>query len=260
MLMKYQNENFNGTFDFRSNFHQNWWVELHLHEYSEILYCKKGEGDILLNGQTIRLKANEFVWIPPNYIHQYAFQDAELVCAVFSNDFIPLFFSALGEKRLVVSAIPADELAPALEGLYLLKKEQRLKISGFLNLVAAKVIERSSLKESNFTDGVLLQRVVTYLSTHYTEEIKLKSLAKLLGYNEKYLSHALHSLTGVHFSQLLTFYRTEHAKSLRSQNPQKSITSVALESGFCAINTFHRAFFKHTGMTPMQYRNLFKEK
>ena len=106
--MKYHNENFNGTLDFRSNFHQNWWVELHLHEYSEILYCKKGEGDILINGRNISLKSNEFIWIPPNYVHQYVFQNAELVCAVFSNDFIPLFFSAMGEKRLVVSAIPAD--------------------------------------------------------------------------------------------------------------------------------------------------------
>ena len=102
--MKYHGENFNGTFDFRSNFHQNWWVELHLHEYSEILYCKKGEGEILINGRMIRLRSNEFIWIPPNYVHQYAFQDAELVCAVFSNDFIPLVFSAMGEKRVSVSA------------------------------------------------------------------------------------------------------------------------------------------------------------
>lgn len=258
--MKYQNENFNGNFDFRSNFHENWWVELHLHEYSEILYCKKGEGDILVNGQNIRLRSNEFVWLPPNYLHQYAFQNAELVCAVFSNDFIPLFFSALGEKRLLVSAIPADELSPILENLYLLKKEQRLKISGFLNLIAEKVIARSQLKETNCMDGILLQKVVTYLSTHYTEEIKLSQLAKLFGYNEKYLSHELHSLTGVHFSQLLTLYRIEHAKALLSQQPKKSITNVAMESGFSALNTFHRSFLKYMGTTPLQYRNTFKEK
>lgn len=258
--MKYHNENFNGSLDFRSNFHKNWRVELHLHGYSEILYCKKGEGDILINGRNIRLKSNEFIWIPPNYVHQYAFQNAELVCAVFSNDFIPLFFSATEGKRLVVSAIPADELSSFLKGLYLLNKDQRLQICGILNLIAAKVIEHSQFEETGCMDGVLFQKVVTYLSTHYTEDIKLSQLAKLFGYNEKYLSHALHSLTGVHFSQLLTSYRIEHAKKLLSQQPQKSITTIAMESGFSAINTFHRAFFKHMGMTPMQYRNTFKEK
>ena len=49
------------------------------------------------------------------------------------------------------------------------------------------------MEETNCVDGVLLQRVVTYLSTHYTEDIKLCQLAKLFGYNEKYLSHTLHS-------------------------------------------------------------------
>lgn len=257
--MKYHSENFNGTLDFRSNYHKNWWVELHLHEYSEILYCKKGVGDILINGRSIRLKSKEFIWIPPNYVHQYSFQNAELVCAVFSNDFIPLFFSATEGKRLVVSAIPAGELSSVLENLYLLKKDQRLKICGILNLIAQKVIEHSQLEETNFTDGVLFQKVVTYLSTHYTEEIKLCQLAKLFGYNEKYLSHALHSLTGVHYSQLLAFYRIEHAKKLLAQQPQKSVTTVAMDSGFSAINTFHRVFLKHTGMTPMQYRAAFKE-
>lgn len=258
--MKYHSENFYGTFDFRSNFHKNWCVELHLHEYSEILYCKSGEGDILINGRNIRLKSNEFIWIPPNYVHQYSFQNAELVCAVFSNDFIPLFFSATEGKRVVVSAIPTDELSPILEDLYLLKKDQCLKICGILNLIAQKVIEHSQLEETNCMDGVLFQKVVTYLSTHYTEEIKLSQLARLFGYNEKYLSHALHSLTGVHYSQLLAFYRIEHAKKLLSQQPQKNITTVAMESGFPAINTFHRTFSKHTGMTPMQYRYTFKEK
>ena len=258
--MKYHIENFNGTLDFRSNFHKNWWVELHLHEYSELLYCKNGEGDILINGRNIRLQSNEFIWIPPNYVHQYSFQNAELVCAVFSNDFIPLFASALGGKRLVVSPISADELASALEGLYLLRREEYLRISGILYMISAKVLLSSELRDEDAMDGVLFQKVMAYLSEHYTEDIKLSSLAKKFGYNEKYLSHALHSLTGIHFSRLLSFYRVEHAKRLLSIEQQKSIATVAYESGFSAMNTFHRAFLKQVGITPFAYRHSLKEK
>ena len=257
--MRYHNENFNGTLDFRSKFHHNWWVEPHLHEYSEILYCKKGEGVITVNGNNIRLRAKEFVWIPPNYVHQLDFQNADVVCAVFSNDFIPLFFSVIKEKRLISSAIPAKELSTALENLYLLQRDRYLKITGILNIIADRVIEYSKLEESSLTDGVLFQKVVTYISVHYSENIKLGQLAKLFGYNEKYLSHALHSLTGIHFSQLLAFYRIEHAKKLLSAQPQKSVTTIAHESGFLALNTFHRAFLKHMGMTPLQYRHCLSE-
>ncbi len=256
--MKYHNENFNGTLDFRSKSHKNWRVELHLHEYSEILYCKSGEGVIAINGRNIRLCAGEFVWIPPNYVHQLAFEGAEVVCAVFSNDFIPLYFSIVGGKRLIPSAVTADELSSIIEAMPSLQNENQLKISGILNIIAEKVIENSAFEDSALMDGVLYQKVVNYISTHYTEEIKLSSLAKLFGYNEKYLSHALHSLTGIHFSQLLAFYRIEHAKALLSGKGEKSITTVAFESGFSAMNTFHRVFLKNTGMTPLQYRLKFK--
>lgn len=252
--MRYHNENFDGTLDFRSRCHKSWFVELHLHEYSEILYCKSGEGDILINGRNIKLRAGEFIWIPPNYVHQYSFENAELVCAVFSNDFIPMYSSATGGKRLVVSAISADELSEMLEGLYLLKREQILKISGILNLVAEKVIENSEFQDADKTDGILFQKVVTYLSDHYTEDITLSGLSRLFGYNEKYLSHALHSLTGVHFSRLLASYRVERAKAALVAEPRKSIAEIAMESGFSAINSFHRVFLMHTGLTPSEYR------
>ena len=258
--MKYHNENFNGTLDFRCKLRKAWCVELHLHEYSEILYCKSGQGVISVNGRNIELSAGEFVWIPPNYVHQLAFGDAECVCAVFSNDFIPLFFQAVGERRIVVSSIPAEELSEVLDGLYLLSKDNPLRISGILNIVAQKALDHSVLEDSAYTDGVLFQKIVNYISDHYTEEIRLSSLAKIFGYNEKYLSHALHSLTGIHFSQLLAFYRIEHAKKLISEKPPKSVATVALESGFSAINSFHRAFLKHTGLTPLQYRRALMDK
>ena len=71
--MEYQNENFNGEYDFRSRFHDGWQMQANLHEYSELIYCKKGSGYVTVDGKTIRLKEGEVVWIPPNYIHQYDF-------------------------------------------------------------------------------------------------------------------------------------------------------------------------------------------
>ena len=256
--MKYHNENFNGTLDYRSKIHKSWYVEMHLHEYSEILYCKSGEGVITVNGRKIKLSEDEFVWIPPNYVHQLAFENAEVICAVFSNDFVPLYFSVTGGRRLIPSAIAAGELSAVIKELHTLHRENQLKVSGILNIIAEKVIENSSLEDSALTDGVLFQKVVNYISTHYTEEIKLSGVAKLFGYNEKYLSHALHSLTGIHFSQLLSYYRIEHAKVLLAGKGEDSVTTIAHESGFSAMNTFHRAFLKHTGMTPLQYRHNLK--
>ena len=252
--MKYQIENFNGILDYRSRFHRSWNVGIHLHEYSEVLYCKEGQGTVLVNGCSVQLKAGQFVWLPPNYIHQYDFPDAELVCAVFSNDFVPLYFQASEGKHLVVSAIEAGNLSTILECLHTLKKEDALYISGCLNLICSEVMKRSEFSAAMQSDHVLFQKVITYLEEHCDEDITLAETARYFGYNEKYLSHTLHSLTGIHFRKLLSFYRVNHAKKLLLKSPELSVAQIAMKCGFSAINTFHRAFKDMTGMTPWEYR------
>ena len=82
----------------------------------------------------------------------------------------------------------------------------------------------------------------------------MKLIAKEYGYNEKYLSHSLYGLTGVHFSKLLAMYRIEYAKELLANEKFATISEIALESGFSAINTFNRVFKEFTGMTPGKYK------
>ena len=127
-------------------------------------------------------------------------------------------------------------------------------ISGYLNLIGAKVLAESQLEAATQSDFPLYQKVITYLAEHYTEDITLSTLAQLFGYNEKYLSHALHTLTGIHFRQFLTFYRVNHAKQLLQSQPDRSIAEIAMQSGFAAMNTFQRAFKDVCGITPSEYR------
>ena len=252
--MKYQLENFKGSYDFRCNYHDGWVMESHLHEYSELLYCKKGICNVVINGKHIALPENHLIWLPPNYIHQYPATEAQVVCAVFSNDYIPLYFRIAGERRLKPQPIAACELTQLLDRLPSIKMESPLLIGGYLNLICAKVVEKSEFEAAGHSDSVLYQEVISYLSAHFTEDITLKSVAKEFGYNEKYLSHSLHALTGIHFSRLLSLYRVEHAKKLL-QEQRHNIAWVATECGFSALNSFNRVFKEMTGMTPSQYRN-----
>ncbi len=252
--MKYQNENFNGVLDFRSNFHNGWKMNANLHEYSEILYCQKGRGKVTINGDVIEISEKQFLWIPPNYIHQYDCPNAQVICAVFSNDLIPLFFKALKGRYYCVSAIDAKELSVVLDMLYELKKEDYLTVSGYLNLICAWVIKHSEFENARQTDGILYQKVISYISTHYTEDITLARIASKFGYNEKYLSHTLHNLTGIHFRQLISFYRINHSKMLLTNSKDMSISSIATKCGFNSLNTFNREFKRMVGISPSAYR------
>jgi YesN/AraC family two-component response regulator len=126
-------------------------------------------------------------------------------------------------------------------------------------LIGARVIENAKFTEGKQTDGVLYQKVISYLSEHYAENITLSSVAKTFGYNEKYLSHTLHTLTQMHFSHLLSLYRIQAAKRLLEGGEYKNITEIATACGFSALNTFHRTFKETVGITPSEYRRDFKK-
>lgn len=253
MYMEYQNENFKGIYEFRCRFHNGWSVRQHIHEFSELLYCQKGSCEILINSNPLTLSEKQFVWIPPNYIHQYNKTDASLICAVFSHDFIPLFFHMTQGKKLVCDCIDAGELCPVFDLLPSLVPTDLMQICAYLNQICAKVLEYSEFVSETGSDGILYQKVITYISNHFLEDISLKQLAKSFSYNEKYLSHTLHALTNLNFSELIAMYRVEYAKSLLG-DPQLSIAEIAFASGFRAVNTFNRTFKKATGMTPSQFK------
>lgn len=255
--MEYQNENFGGEYDFRSRYHKGWHMGEHLHEYSELLFCKEGECCVTAGGQELFLKKGELVWIPSNYVHKYDGDACELICAVFSNDLIPLFFKALAGRYLRVRAVNVEDLTEMIISFPHLNAENYVALSGCLNLIAARVLAVSEFDSVRHTDGVLYQKVIVFLKEHYTEDISLSSVARRLGYNEKYLSHTLHELTGIHFRYLLQFYRISHAKRMLETEKEISITRVAAESGFSAINTFHRVFKEAVGATPSDYRRRF---
>lgn len=252
--MIYQTENFNGQLDFRCRFHAGWIMENHLHEYSEFLYCQKGQGTVIVNGTPILLPEKHLVWIPPNYIHQYDCPDAEVICAVFSNDLIPLFFHKLKANRLKPFPCDVSNMAYFLDHFFELKRDDYLRVSGYLNIIGEQILQQGEFEQTRQTDGTLYQEVVSYLSIHFREDISLKKIAKTFGYNEKYLSHCLHELTGVHFSKLVSMYRLEYAKKLLRSKKRSNILEIAQESGFSALNTFNRLFRENTGMTPSQYK------
>lgn len=251
--MIYQNENFGGSYDFRCRRHTRFVVEPHLHEYSELMYVVDGVAEVSINGKPQQVPKRHLLLIPPNFVHEYACEQTNLICAVFSNDLIPLVFREIGNRRLIPSPVDVSDMADIFEDLPSADVKNAVLLSGYLNLICDRVIRRSEFAPYQSSDSILYQKVISFLSENYTADITLKSVANTFGYNEKYLSHTLHDLTGINFRTLLCLYRIDHAKKLL-RDPTVSISQVAFDSGFSAVNTFNRMFKSFTGMTPTAYR------
>ena len=101
--------------------------------------------------------------------------------------------------------------------------------------------------------------VVEYVNQNFTQPMTTAQLSQKFGYNESYFCRQFRKVTGLNAIRYIQILRLEYAQKLL-RGSDKTLAAIALESGFSAINTFHRVFLKHTGMTPLQYQHMFKEK
>lgn len=94
---------------------------------------------------------------------------------------------------------------------------------------------------------------VYYMEQHYQENPSLETVALLAGYSASHFSRLFHAQLGKSFSEYLTRIRIRHVQDLLL-NTQKSVTEIALETGYLHTGNLSEQFRQQTGMTPLQYR------
>jgi len=111
----------------------------------------------------------------------------------------------------------------------------------------------SGLVEPAFTYYSRLARVKEYVDHHISQPLSLGEAASIAGMEKKYFSTFFHQTTGMRFRDWSARTRVARAKEMmRSSN--HSVSRVACAVGFRDVRTFERAFKKHVGLTPLDYK------
>ena len=85
-------------------------------------------------------------------------------------------------------------------------------------------------------------------------ELKLSDLANAVGSNRRSISDCINSQAGCSFNQYINTFRTEHAKRIIRQYPDRKLSDIYVESGFANETSFFRTFKALTGMTPKEWK------
>lgn len=86
------------------------------------------------------------------------------------------------------------------------------------------------------------------------DDLRLTDLQRVFPISRSYLSQLFNRELGCSFSDYVNSFRIEESKRLLETEPGASIQEIAERSGFHSISTFRRAFVKHTGFIPSEYR------
>lgn len=99
-----------------------------------------------------------------------------------------------------------------------------------------------------------LNTAVNYMTQHFAEDITLESVAEIVGLSKYYFTRAFKRHTGQTFCEHLNYLRIEAAEKLLLDSGL-SISSICKNCGYSCISSFNRAFRRHKGYTPSEYRN-----
>lgn len=132
---------------------------------------------------------------------------------------------------------------------YLLKPVDPQELLDALRSVAASLPALPGLAQADSS----LNKLLTYVQTHATQELSLKQLAGKFGFNASYLGQLFHKETRMVFSDYLNKTRVEMSKELLLRT-EYSITAIAAMVGYKYVDHYYRYFRRFEHISPGDYR------
>ncbi len=88
--------------------------------------------------------------------------------------------------------------------------------------------------------------------------LSLNELAEKMAISARYLSQVINEIFGKNFFDFINSYRVEEAKHylLDSSDKHSTILEISFNVGFNSKTAFNRAFKKHAGMSPTEFKEL----
>ena len=96
-----------------------------------------------------------------------------------------------------------------------------------------------------------------YIQQHYQEALRLEDVSSAVGFNATYFSTLFKKETGQNFVDYLTELRISKSKELLCAD-ELSVQDVAEQVGYRDLKYFSRLFKKLTGVSPSDYKKLYK--
>lgn len=255
-MIFHQPDNSQYNYSYNATVYQNISWQPHFHRNFEVICVLSGAVDCMVNGKRGVLKAGEFGMCLSNEVHEYRSVGASVSwVGVFSGDFVHAFEKQTKNKTgSDFRFVCPDECFRYLSAALLHpERPDLLTLKSCLYALCAAYCSQVPLVERTEKDDSPMRQIVDFISENYRSRITLADLAGALGYDYSYTSRCFRKNFNQSFSEFINGYRIEHALTLLTET-DKSITDVALESGFQSIRTFNDVFLKQLGCQPHTFR------
>ncbi len=255
-------------------------VELHDHEFSELVVVLSGTADYLSNSGMERIKRGDILLTYVEQQHGYANTSGDFSIGniIYDSTRMPLpaldmcgsmLFNRLFNGKpslhrqshipiLSLSDKDLETVSCHMNHIYTEKQNRAVGngfgvLAEFMQLIVflVRISAQADHKEWHIHQSIA--NLITYLNTHYKEKINLPVMAEIARMSPRTLSRHFEAATGDTPVNYLLHKRIAHAASLL-QGTGMAVSEVAFAVGFNDGNYFSRQFHRITKQTPLEFR------
>ncbi len=214
-----------------------------IREYYLLHYVRNGSG-VLYNKQGVhKVRAGQVFIIRPGEVTTYTADRSE------PWSYIWIGFDGDMAKRL--EAIE-DSVIDYTENTFSELIESQLPestreefILGKLFIIFSHIFNKKNISAS------YEKQIADYIRANYMRQIRVESIAKMLGLDRRYMSRIFKDRTGMTVQEFLINTRLKVAAGYLSRG--RSVTDAALLSGYTDVFNFSKIFKKMYGVSPKKY-------
>ena len=230
---------------------------------NQILYCKEGQGELILDSRKYVIDKGMCFIILKNTPHEYRSTGGKWLLDIvgFDGSIAPLLLRALkihSSGAYLLSNRDLFELhhQKLLELSTTTSRHRKTLLSQETYAFITDLAFCLTHVASNAADygNPTITQAIGYMEAHYEEDISLDTLAQVTSRTPEYLCSIFKEHTGVTIVNYLNGIRLLHSTILLVQEPSMSIKEIAKLCGFSSASYFGKVFSKRYKMTPNQYR------
>ena len=248
-------------------------LKMHFHRELEIILVLKGSIYVRIGPDRYLLKENDFILINSGEIHNTKNTGEDNICLALQIDidhvekYYPSFSKKIFKCRSFLYEKDKQKELDVIRG-YLAKivwdmnkdmEGNRFKIGSDVLLILDYIVKNCdySILEENLEDIYKnvnrMNSILKFIDDNLDNGVSLKDVADNESLSIYYVSRFIKKYLGITFQEYINLKRLDKAVFLL-RHTNKSITEIALESGFPSIKSHNNMFNKAFGISPTEFR------
>lgn len=262
-----------------------WTMEPNRHDAFEMVYIKRGNAAFEISGDIVDIGPNNIVIIKPNQPHKFIVRSGDgcefivfnfkfenrannEVAEVSLEDFLNFLKGKETGRFIKLKVSARNDIIMLLERILEEKKNNDFGsefLSYLLMLELFVLLSRSlkmewenSIKGKSGKLNEVIEAAVSFINNNYERNITLGDISRYVFLSRSYFAKAFKDIKGISPIHYLLKIRVERARELLMHTNRK-VLHIAYDVGFSNQQRFNVIFKKYTGMTPIQYRKLYRK-